>query len=652
MANHDGVVTTIFEDRCSLLEYFSTVGFIRWLLMRYERSVWSIFLILVLANGAQIMSGLIGGTVTGFRLQESVSDLVGRSQEKSWLYEHGNAGLGLSYTTSDPQGTTVWDDGSSAGVIYGVITNLGELGMTEEDAFNQLLNRPNETARALEGAFLIACYDADTDRHVVVTDKLGSRSCYYTTTDQVCYGTDVDVLLPSIADPKLDHQGVSDMLLMGHMWGERTLVEQVSAMRPATVMEVSNGGVSTTRYWKPDYSPASRGDEYFDELADRYRQAARRFGETLPENAGIWLSGGLDSRTTAAALLGESPDSSPESLVAYGYDANPPTNDNPAIAAEIAETLGIDYKEVPLSAETFGEDLERVIEATDGMLRWNTTANLSPSYHLPDEVPVLMEGMQGELIGDHLLRYHLDDSQSVVDAQLNSEASADVETVEKLLNIDVDPLKTFRDEASRTSERSHRGKVMDIHFQNYYARLGLASNRIMRDKTGSRAVQVDGDYLEWCARIPQYYRKGTFPFSHRFFQSDAGGIPYGTSIAKLELCRRIAPELSNIMYERTKIRPDYPYPIHVGGFVGNVVINRLRSKATYANGQLQDFWIRDTSSYVHRRVTELINDAVERDIFDADAVEAIYTDHMNGENSASLLAQVTTLEYWIQQHLD
>jgi asparagine synthase (glutamine-hydrolysing) len=598
------------------------------------------------------MSGLIGGTVTGSRLQESVSDLGGRSQEKSWLYEHGNSGLGLSYTTADPQGTTVWDDGSRAGVIYGVLTNLDELEMAEKDVFDQLLDRPTETAKALEGSFLLACYDADTDHHVVVTDKLGSRSCYYTTANRVCYGTDVDVLLSSIKDPHLDHQGVSDMLLMGHMWGERTLVEQVSAMRPASVMEVTDGTVTTTRYWKPDYDPASADGDYFDKLADRYRQAARRFGGTLPDEAGIWLSGGLDSRTTAAALLNESPDGSLESLVAYGYDANPPTNDNPAIATEIAETLDIDYKQVPLSAETFGEDLERVIEATDGMLRWNTTANLSPTYHIPDGIPVLMEGMQGELIGDHLLRYHLDDSQSVVEAQLNSEASVDVGLVDDLLNVDVDPLTTFKKEASRTSERTHRGKVMDIHFQNYYSRLGLASNRIMRDKTGSRAVQVDGDYLEWCAKIPQYYRKGTFPLSERFFQSDAGGIPYGTSIAKLELCRRISPELSDITYERTKVKPDRPYPLHVGGFVGNVVVNRLRSKATYANGQLQDFWIRDTDTYIHRRVTELINDAKERDLFDADTVETIYSDHMDGENNASLLAQITTIEYWVQEHLD
>ncbi|WP_424005023.1 asparagine synthase-related protein (plasmid) [Haloarcula salina] len=598
------------------------------------------------------MSGMIGGTVNGSRLQEAVSELGARTREKSWLYEHGGSGLGLSYTTADPQGVTVWDDGSRAGVVFGVVTNRSELGISETEVFDRLLDRPKETARALEGEFLIACYDSDRDSHVVVTDKLGARSCYYTTDDGVYYATDVDVLLPFLDEPELDRQGASDMLLMGHMWGERTLVEGVRAMRPATVMEVTNGTLATSRYWKPEYEPAETGSAYFDELADRYRQAARRFGGTLPENAGIWLSGGLDSRTTAAALLDEAPDGSLESLTAYGYDANPPTNDNPRIAREIAETLGIEYSQIPLSAETFGEDFERVIEATDGMLRWNTTANLSPTYHIRDDVPVLMEGMQGELIGDHLLRYHLDDAQSIVEAQQNSEASTDVETVENLLTVDVDPLATFKAEAERTPERTHRGKVLDIHFQNYYARLGLASNRVMRDWTGNRVVQVDGDYLEWCAKIPQYYRKGTFPLSQRVFQSDAGGVPYGTSIAKLELCRRISPELSEITYERTKTKPSRPYHLHVGGFVGNVVVNRLRSKPTYANGQLQDFWIRDTDTYVHRRVTELIDAAMDRDLFDADAVEAVYSAHMDGANNATLLAQITTLEYWIQEHLD
>lgn len=51
----------------------------------------------------------------------------------------------------------------------------------------------------------------------------------------------------------------------------------------------------------------------------------------------------------------------------------------------------------------------------------------------------------------------------------------------------------------------------------------------------------------------------------------SGTIPYGTSRTKLGLLRRIAPGLTDITYERTKVKPSRPYPIHIVGFLGNVL---------------------------------------------------------------------------------
>lgn len=598
------------------------------------------------------MSGLAGGVLTSHSIDTLVSELSGRANETTWEYEDDAIGLSVVSPSADPAGVTVWTDGDRAGVVYGAITNRDELDYGDDDRlFQRLLADPVATAEAMEGEFLTVAYDSEPDHIVVVTDKLGSRSCYYITEEPFRFATSVGALTELLADPTLDEQGVSNLLLMGKMWGQRTLVEEVSMQRPATVLEVVDGERTTTRYWRPNYDPHPQEAGYFDELADRYRQAARRVVSTIPYDAGLWLSGGLDSRTTAAALVEQSPGTDFD-LRAYGYDANPPTRDNPRIATAIAERLGIDYTEVPLTAETFGEDFERVIEVVDGMLQWNTTANLSPSYHIEDTPPVLMEGVQGGLIGDHLLRYHFDESRSVVETQYASEATASAATVTGLLNADVDPMAPFEAEAAATPETTHRGQVLDTHFQNYYARSGLESNRLMRDSTGSRTMQVDGDYLAWCARLPTYYRKGTFPLSQHVFTSDAGGIPYGTSIAKLELCRRISPALAKVPYERTKLAPEKPYHLHVAGFVGNVLYSRLRQKPTYANGQLQDFWIRVEDNALSGYVRDLIDDATDRSLFDADAVSDLYADHMRGANNVSMIARVTTLEKWIQDHLD
>jgi asparagine synthase (glutamine-hydrolysing) len=552
----------------------------------------------------------------------------------------------------DQRDSETWASRHRGATIYGAVTNLDELGWTHTDLFERLLDHPVNTAADIEGAFLIAAYDASENRYLLVTDKIGARPCYYSIEGPFRFASQVSTLSARLDSPSVDIQGVNDMLMMGHLWGERTLVEEIKAMRPATVMEIKDGDRSSERYWKPDYTEAEPGEEYLSELVRRYRQASERATRTFPEEAGIWLSGGLDSRTTAAALLEHRVPDGFSSLTAFTYDANPPTNDNPQIASSVCNKLGIEFVEVPLTPETFAPEFERVIESTDGMIAWNTLVNLSATYNIQNRPPVMLEGMQGELVGDHPFRYHLYRSGSVTQAQYDSEAGTSVETVDRLLNPDVDPYETFNLEAERTPETSHREKVLDIHFQNYYARHVLASNRVARERTGTRTVQADGEYLEWCARLPRRYRKGTFPLSRRFIKADAGGVPYGTSRAKLELCRRINPSLADITYERTKTKPKRPYPQHVIGFVANVIINRMLGNPTYGKESLSDIWLRDTSTELHDRVSELVETACSRPIFNDDVVEEKYEQHMDGENNVSILAKITTIEYWLQQHID
>ena len=594
------------------------------------------------------MTGAAGGRLNGRELRK-LTDGVSAGADSTWFYEDSGAGLGVSHRQRDSRGLTTWDDGKRGGVIYGAVTNRDELDLTDAELFDRLFDQPGDTAAALEGEFFIACHDASDDRFLLISDKLGSRNGYFVAPDEGSFqfATAVSPLVPHIDDPTLDVQAASDMLLMGYAWGDHTLVQEVRAMRPATVLDVTDGTATADRYWKASYEEAPATDAYLSELADRYRQAIGRMSRTLPSEAGIWLSGGLDSRTTAAALLSNAGDSEFTTLRAYTYDANPPTNDNPRIAREVADRLGIDLLEVPLTVDTFGEVFEQVIEATDGMVQWNTAANLSTTYNIEAEPPVMMEGLTGGLVGDHIYRHHLTKYDSAVESQYHSEASATVEKVSRLLNADVNPLTSFKEEVAATPETELRKQVLDIHFQNHYKRTDLATDRMMRDRVDTRAAYIDGDYLEWCSRLPHAFRKGGYPMG-----VTSGTVPYGTSRAKLGLIRRIAPDLADITYERTKVKPSWPYPMHVAGFLGNVISGRLRSKPTYGSAQLSDFWIRDESTALHQYVRTLVDDATSRPLFNADAVQRIWDDHMNGENNASTLAKITTLECWIQNHLD
>ncbi|WP_115865054.1 asparagine synthase-related protein [Halorussus litoreus] len=597
------------------------------------------------------MSGVAGGRLDRAATRAMIDEVAGPGDDAADVFGSGEFSLGVTGPTADSHGVTTWDDGKRAGVVYGAITNLPELSASHADVFESLFDDPAGTAARLEGGFLIAAYDSEEDRQLLVTDKIGARQCYVITEGDLRYSTSVAALVPRMDDVRVDRQSVSDVLLLGSTWGNRTLVDGVRAIRPAMVLEAVDGERSATRYWKPSYREMRPNEAYISGLVDRYRQTVRRVSRTLPSEAGIWLSGGLDSRTTAAALIetiaGRDSDPAAEfrTLGAYTYDANPPTNDNPKIAAQIAEKLGVELTDVPLSAETFGGNFERAIDAVDGMVRWNTVANLSATYGVDPLPPVMMEGMQGELVGDHLLRPHLTNVTSPVESQYLSEATTSVDRVSELLVPDVDPLATLREEVEATGETDVRKQILDVHFRNYYSRKTLTSNRVMRDFVGTRTPHADGDYLEWCSRLPSRFRKGAVPFTR-------GSIPYETTRAKLALCRRITPDLADVTYERTKLDPSMPYPLHVAGFFANVLVGRLRSKPTYGGPQLADFWIRNRESRVHERVVDLLDDASRRALFDADAVREVFDEHMHGANNGGLIAQITTLEHWIQNHVD
>nr|WP_233264987.1 asparagine synthase-related protein [Halomarina oriensis] len=547
----------------------------------------------------------------------------------------------------DPAGHTVVDDGGVVGFVYGVVSNHPE-GWAVADLFERVLDDPVATLEAVDGPFALACADRETDRLVVATDKIGARPLYYTTGDGLAFGSEVKTVLSSVDDPTLDEQAVCDVMSVGHVWGQKTLVEEVRALPPATALVYENGEATTERYWNPSFEPAESGDAYMFDLANRYREAVTDMADSIDGDVGLWLSGGLDSRPMAAELTRTAgTEAGVDGVRTYSYDANPPTGGNPALAERVAATLGLDNEPVELGGETFAEVVEECIDVTDGMLRWNSFVNMSTTFSLPDDHPgvVLEAAAQGELLGEHLLRYHVADAESAARGHYERQEAVDPETVASLLTIDVDPMASFRESERASEEATMLERAMDIHFRNHYTRFVFSSNPLARRKVGTRTPFANGAFLEHVARLPTDYRTGSFPFTD-------GAIPYGASKPKLKLTRLLDQDLASIPYEQTRLPPTYPYPAHIAGFVAATGYNRVVGGMTYGGLSLADEWYR-TNPQLRAYVDGLVDDACERDLFDADHLRALRDEHLAGEgNHIFVLAPVTTLEAWIQRYLD
>lgn len=591
------------------------------------------------------MPGIIGGTID----ENDLSPMVEQLRQEEWYDEERFSArqfsLGfVNHGDRDPSGHCSWDDGDRFGVVDGAISNWSELSMTDADILEGVLERPEELLPALEGSFTIAAVDSTEDRVVIAQDKIGARQCYYAVDDGLVFGSKVGAMLVHLDDPRIDRQAVSDMLLMGHMWGDRTLIQGVRSLRPASYLEYRDGEVSHDRYWKPSYGMADPGEPYLRELKDRFQRSIELVSSTLDDEAGLWLSGGLDSRLTAAELKRNADAAGSFDLTTYTYDANPPgKNIEPARA--VADELDVPNELVEMSAESFDSVFETVVDATDGMLRWNTAKNLATVFNVPEPTGVIMEGLAGELIGQHLCRHHFTDCATPVESMYRSEAVNSLDTVRGLLSIDVDPLDSFRDEARFSDETTHEGKILDAHFQNYYSRMAHVSNQVPRTRVGTRVTYADGQFLDHAAKLPLKYRMGSVPFT-------GNRIPYGITESKFWLLREIDRSLAEIPYERSSLPPKYPFPVQVAGFVGSTALARLRSKKTYGGRGTVDEWYRQCDP-LQERMDELLEAACDRPYFDGDRLRELQEAHLRGDgNHRNVIAPVTTLESWFQRHVD
>lgn len=596
------------------------------------------------------MTGLTGGTVSGTALDAMAGSLEREAWYETERFEGGDCAIGfVHHGDRDPAGHASWRDGVRAGAIHGAVSNRNGRGLDTDELLEAVLERPREVLPDLDGPFLIACHDGAADRVVLATDKIGARPCYYATGDGgVAFGSTVKAPLVRVDDPTVDVAAVGDVVMLGHVWGEKTLVEEVSALPPATVLEYEAGGVERSRYWTPSFEEVEPGDGYVFELANRYRDAVADVAGTVDGEAGLWLSGGLDSRAMATELertVGT--DGGIDALRTYTYDSNPPAGGNPDLAGRVADALGVANQQVPLDGGRFAAVVESAIDATDGMVRWNTLINLSAVHNLGADTPgvVLEAAGQGELLGEHLTRYQFTECETAAEGLYHRQRAVPRETFDDLLDADVDPRAPFERSARESAEPTMRRRMLDAHLRNHYARFVLASNSMARRVVGTRTPFANGAFLDHVAGLPTTYRMGTVPFTD-------GSVPYGASRTKLRLSRTLNPELAAIPYERTRLPPRYPYPAHIGGFVATTGLRRLVDRATDRNRSLGAVWYR-TDPDLRTYVDDLLCGAGERPFFDAATIRDLRREHLVGEaNHVFTLAPVSTVEAWLRNHVD
>ena len=173
----------------------------------------------------------------------------------------------------------------------------------------EYLSKGREALTRLNGAFVVALWDARSGELLIVNDRYGLYPQYYAHLS----GTFIvapemkGVLATERVRRRVDVVAVAEYTRFQQMLGDRTWIEDIRLLPPSTILRYHRPSdtLQLTRYWDWD---AIRDSPPVDSAA-AVREASRLLKAAVVNQTssshriGLYLSGGLDSR--AAARLPE-----------------------------------------------------------------------------------------------------------------------------------------------------------------------------------------------------------------------------------------------------------------------------------------------------------------------------------------------------------
>lgn len=266
------------------------------------------------------------------------------------------------------------------------------------------------------GMFAFAIWDKRQQSLYLVRDRYGIKPLYYACWGQTfLFGSEQKAILAHpAARRELDKKALLEYFTFQNIFTDRTLLEGVKLLPPASVARIplgSNGTPQITRYW--DYrfrEPSQPVDprEYREELDRLMRQAVSRQLVTDVE-LGSYLSGGMDSGTLTALAARELPyiktftcgfDLSSASGIELGFDER--------VKAEAMSALfKTEHYEMVLKAG----DMERCLPKLAWHIEEPRVGQSYPNYYAAKLaskfVKVVLSGAGGdELFGGYPWRYY------------------------------------------------------------------------------------------------------------------------------------------------------------------------------------------------------------------------------------------------------
>ena len=252
----------------------------------------------------------------------------------------------------------------------------------------------------INGMFAIALWDSPKKKLILARDRMGIKPLYYAVKgDTLLFASEMKAILQAAIERIVDPQALYTILNLGYIPGDRTLLEGIRKLPPASYLIYQNNSVRIESYWTiPQIDMPANEEQLLGKLESVLYESVRdQLVADVP--VGCFLSGGLDT----SALVAYAAKASREPLKTFCMGFGEET-DEFKDARLIAEHFGTDHHEITVDSSQAMNLYPRMI--------WHMEA---PKYNLypwfvcelvHKYVKVCLSGNGGdEVFGGYYARY-------------------------------------------------------------------------------------------------------------------------------------------------------------------------------------------------------------------------------------------------------
>jgi asparagine synthase (glutamine-hydrolysing) len=262
----------------------------------------------------------------------------------------------------------------------------------------------------LNGAFVLAVWDARRDELVLVNDRFGLYPHYWARVGGAfVFGPEIRALLAAPGLPRrLDRTALAEYLRFQHFLADHTWLQDVRLLPRAALLRYrpASGALEIGRYWDWDaikLQPGVSREEAIEESANRFQRAVEARVDRQ-HRLGVQLSGGLDGRM----ILGFARRSVPLTTLTYGQ----PNSRDVVYAAELARRAGSRHHWFPFWDGDWVRQYEPLhLALTEGMQAWYHAHGINLVDQAHAQIDVSLSGFEGIVF----LGFHKDRSWYAAD---------------------------------------------------------------------------------------------------------------------------------------------------------------------------------------------------------------------------------------------